>query len=298
MRVLVTGAGGFVGGRLVPRLRERGDHVACWDVEVDVRDFESVAERLEALRPEAIVHLAALSFVPDTVADPEATLRVNYLGTRNVLEAAHRLAPEARVLVVSSGNVYGTARPGAGPFDETSPLRPGSPYARTKAAADLLARCYAERGLDVVRARPFNHTGAGRPDSFVESSLARQLVEIERGRRSPALRIGNLESVRDFLHVGDVVDAYLRLLDRSVAASVYNVASGVGRSIGEIVEALRGLSPAGADVRVEVDAERVRPTDRAVGDARRLREATGWSPRVPFHDTLAELLEAWRTALV
>jgi GDP-4-dehydro-6-deoxy-D-mannose reductase len=225
---------------------------------------------------------------------------VNFLGVRNLLEAARARAPRARVLVVSTGNVYGTAGAGAPPFAEDAPLRPESPYARAKAAADLLARSYAERGLAVVRVRPFNHTGRGRPEAFVESSLARQLVEIAAGRRAPRLAVGNLDAVRDFLDVDDVVAAYLRLLDPAVPAGLYNVASGVGRSVRELLAALLDLADLGARrgaLEIEVDPKRWRPTDHAVGDAARLRAATGWEPRVPFASTLRGLLEGWRAEL-
>ena len=150
----------------------------------------------------------------------------------------------------------------------------------------------------MVRVRPFNHTGSGRPDSFVESSLARQLVEIALGRRAPRIEVGNLDAVRDFLDVEDVVGAYLRLLDRTVSGGVYNVASGVGRSVRELLEALleiTGVAP--EKVEIAVEASRWRPTDHAIGDASRLRSASGWAPRVPFHETLRALAEGWRAKL-
>lgn len=302
MRVLVTGAGGFVGGRLRPRLAEAGDVVIGVDREVDVADAEGVAKCVSAHAPDAVVHLAALAFVPDSVAAPEATFRVNYLGTRSVLEAVRRHAPGARVLIVSSGHVYGTSSLDAPVFDERADLRPESPYATTKAAADLLARGYAERGVDVVRARPFNHTGRGRPAHFVEASLARQIALIERGLAPPRLAVGNLDAVRDFLDVEDVVAAYLCLLDRRVPAGAYNVASGVPRTARDVLEALLALSGLGgpsAPTRVEiaVQPELWRPTDRAVGDATRLREVTGWAPTVPFDATLRALLDEAREAI-
>jgi len=300
VRVLVTGAGGFVGRRLLPRLAAAGHDAVGVDREVDVADAAALESTVADSAPDALVHLAALSFVPDSFRDPEAAFRVNFLGVRNLLEAVRARAPRARVLVVSTGNVYGTAGAGAPPFAEGAPLRPESPYARAKAAADLLARSYAERGLAVVRARPFNHTGRGRPAAFVESSLARQLVEIAAGRRAPRLAVGNLDAVRDFLDVDDVVAAYLRLLDPAVPAGLYNVASGVGRSVRELLAALLDLADLGARrgaLEIEVDPERWRPTDHAVGDAARLRAATGWEPRVPFASTLRGLLEGWRAEL-
>jgi GDP-4-dehydro-6-deoxy-D-mannose reductase len=215
---------------------------------------------------------------------------VNFLGTQTVLDATRVHAPDARVLLVTSGEIYGVARPGAPPFREDDPLAPRTAYARTKACADRLGACYAETGRDVVRVRPFNHTGPGQPPAFVAPSFAQQVARIRRGEQEPLLRVGNLESVRDFLDLDDVLDAYERLLDPAVAPGAYNVASGVGLRIGDLLDQLLDLG--GVRCRVETDPARMRPTDHAVGDAERLRAVTGWQPRIPFRRTLEKLLAA------
>lgn len=295
MRVWVSGAGGFVGGWLVPALAAAGHAVEAVDREVDVRDPAALDASLARARPDAVVHLAALASVAHSLAQPAQAARVNFLGTLHLLRAVSCHAPRARVLLVGSGEVYGGAAPDAPPFDETAPLRPRSPYARTKAAADLLGGCFAERGLDVVRARPFNHIGPGQDPVYVASSFARQLAEIELGRRPPELRVGNLDAVRDFLDVSDVVHAYARLLAREVPAGAYNVASGRGVPIGELLERLLALSPAKPTVRP--DPALWRATSVSVGDAGRLRRATGWQPRTALGDTLGRLLADWRRRL-
>jgi GDP-4-dehydro-6-deoxy-D-mannose reductase len=294
MRVLVTGAGGFVGEKLLAQLTTKGFEVAGFDIDVDVSDGDAVRDSIARVQPDAVIHLAAISSIAATLRDPAATFRVNFLGTHHVLEACRTCRPGCRVLFVGSGSVYGTAAPGSPPFTEDSPLHAESPYARTKAAGDILAQLYSSRGLDIVRARPFNHTGAGRQDAFVESSFARQVAEIEAGARSPRLEVGNLDSVRDFLHVDDVIDAYCRLIHLDVPDGAYNVASGQGRRIGDVLDRLLEMADLRGRVEIHVDPARFRATDRAVGDASRLRERSGWSPAVDFDSTLRELLDGWR----
>jgi len=296
VRVLVTGGAGFVGARLRARLSAEGVEVhAPPQSELDVADGAALRAAVARVRPHAVAHLAALSFVPAAEADPAAAFRVNFLGVRAVLEALRGEAPAARALIVSSAAVYGSS---ARRFDESAPLRPEGAYARSKAAADLLAGRYAELGLNVVRARPFNHTGAGRPAHFVESSLARQLAAAERAAQraetSAPLRIGNPDSMRDILHVEDVVEAYWRLLQPSTPPGVYNIASGRGVSIRELLELL--LARTALRPRMETERGRWRPADALVGDARRLRDATGWQPQRSLPDALAELLDYWRHA--
>ena len=295
MRVLVTGASGFVGRHLLPHLATEGWDASPAERALDVSDERAVDVAIEHAAPDAVVHLAAISSVSAARHDPDRTRRVNVLGTRAVLAAAARHAPNARVLLIGSGEQYGSAQSTPTPLDESTPSRPSSSYARTKAEAEALGVEYAERGLDVVRVRAFNHAGPGQSDAFVVSSFAKQLAEIEADRREPILRVGNLDSVRDFLDVQDVVEAYTRLLDPTVESGVYNVASGVGVRVGEVLEGLLALTP--RRPKVEVDPARFRPTNYSVGDATRLRAATGWRPRVALADTLSRTLEAWRAEL-
>jgi len=295
MRVLVTGARGFVGRRLVPRLEAAGHSVSACDSELDVADPGGLARHWRHFAPEAVVHLAALSSVASSYDDAEAVYRVNYLGSRSVLEATRQEAPGARVLLVSSAEVYGPALPSAAPFDETAPLRPRSPYARAKAAADLLGGELARQGLDVVRVRPFPHTGPGQDDRFAASSFARQIAEIEAGRLDPPLWVGSLDAVRDYLDVDDVVDAYLRILEHPSPHPVYNVASGRGLRLASLLDEL--LSHARVRPEVCVDPARVRPPDALVGNAQRLRASTGWAPQIPLSVTLERLLNDWRARI-
>lgn len=280
-----------MGRHLAPRLRQDDHELFETDLELDVGDARAVAEAADRIQPSAIVHLAAQASVAISMIEPAKTYRTNYLGTRSVLEAALRSKPDVRVLLITSADTYGSASPGAPPFTETSPLRPSSPYARTKAAADLLGAQYAERGLNVVRARSFNHTGPGQNDAFVLPSFARQLAEIANKKRKAELRVGNLDSVRDFLDVEDVVDAYARLLDPAVPSGAYNVSSGIGTTVREHLETLMQLT--GVDPTIGVDPERFRPTDLAVGNSAKLSQATGWTPRIPFANTLERLAAYW-----
>jgi len=291
MQVFVTGASGFVGRRLMRQLREAGHDVQGADREVDVTDLVAIRRVLEEQVPDAVVHLAAMSSVATSWREPHLCYHLNFVGTRTLLAATQSACPDARVLLIGSADQYAATTPAAKPIDEATPLRPASPYARTKSAAELLGAAAALRGQDIVRVRAFNHTGAGQPDHFVVSSFARQVARIRLGHQESVMRVGNLESVRDFLHVDDVLAAYQALLDRKVPADTYNIASGRSTSIQEVLDRLIEI----ADIapRIETDPDRWRETNWLVGDATRLRSATGWRPRIPLEAILQELYEDW-----
>jgi GDP-4-dehydro-6-deoxy-D-mannose reductase len=293
MRVWVTGAAGFVGRRLCARLRETGAEVIASDRELDVADPARVRRALREARPDAIAHLAAIALVPEAEADPARAFRVNYGGAHAVLSGAAAEVPRARVLLVTSAAVYGAAAPGAAGFSEHDELRPVSSYARGKAAADLLGARYAAEGLYVVRARPFNHTGAGRPAAFVESRLARDVVRIAAGTAPARLALSNADSQRDFLHADDVVAAYLALLAPGVAAGAYNIASGIHISLRTLAQRLCALASVAPEIAETRDP--LRPPDASFGSAARLMRATGWRPQRSLDATLRELLDDWRT---
>ncbi|MCZ6782668.1 MAG: GDP-mannose 4,6-dehydratase [Proteobacteria bacterium] len=294
MRIWVTGGSGFVARRLVPRLERAGHEVVATDRDVDVADAGAMDAAARRIAPEAVIHLAALSSVATSWREPGNVYRVNFLGAVALLRVVEARCPAARVLLVSSSDIYGSAAPGATPFVESDPLCPASPYARTKAAAELLGADAARRGLDVVRVRAFSHTGAGQSDQFVASSFARQIAEIAagRGKDGAQLQVGNLDSVRDLLDVDDVVEAYVGLLDPSVPTDVYNVARGEGVEIRTILETLLEIS--GVKPEIVPDPRRMRPTSWSVGDASKLHGVTGWAPRIPLAETLRGLLDDWR----
>ena len=291
MRIFVTGASGFVGQKLLPRLTAAGHDAIGADREIDVTDFNRLNGALVEHAPEAVIHLAAMSSVALSWKEPEACYRLNFVGTRNLLRSVEASVPTARVLLVGSADQYSATRSQSQPLDETTPLRPRSPYARSKAAGELLGEEATRRGLDVVRVRAFNHTGAGQPDLFVVSSFARQVAAIRLGIQTPVMRVGNLESVRDFLHVEDVLRAYLALLDPRVPADVYNVASERSTPIQQILDRL--IEIGGIEAAVETDSERWRETDWLVGSARKLRDATGWAPEISLDSILQELYDDW-----
>lgn len=311
MKVLVTGAGGFVAGHLVDFLRAEHPAAELFGLvrphgsapraagitvfEAELNDPASIEPVLDAVAPDRIVHLAGQSSVHQSWIDPGGTLRTNILGIVHLLDAVRRRGLRPDVLVVGSAEEYGMVEPAELPLREDLPLRPSSPYAVSKVAQGLLALSYGPAGgMRVLRTRTFHHTGPGRGETFAESSFARQIAEIEAGRRAPVIHVGNLEAVRDYTDVRDVVRAYWALLDRGTAGEVYNVCSGRGRRIHELLDRL--LAESGASVEVRVDRERLRPSDvpALVGDPRRLREATGWEPRVPLEETLRDLLHDWR----
>lgn len=292
MRVFVTGADGFVGRYLMPRLEESGHQVAGCDRDtIDVCDAEAIKGALAGFRPEAVIHLAAISFVPGAAAEPELTEQINVGGTRNVVAGMLSVCPEARLLQVGSSEQYPSTDVTAPALAEEAPLSGTGAYAESKTAAEHVVLEGAERGLDVVRVRAFNHTGPGQPPFFVVPDFSRQIALIEAGA-PPLMRVGNVESVRDFLHVHDVVDAYTRLIEPDVPAEAYNVASGRPTRIGEVLDLLLEMST--VPITVEVDPQKWRESDSRVGNNQRLRKQTQWEPRYTVKEILSELLEYWR----
>ena len=286
--VLITGAEGFVGTHLRALL---GDSAVA--AGVDVLDGAAVSEAVKTSRTRCVVHLAAESSVAASWKDAPATWSVNVVGTVNVLEAVRNEQPSARVLFVSTGEVYGRAD--RFPTPESALVAPLSPYAATKAAAEIACGQFARRGLDVVVARAFNHEGPGRDERFAFGSWAHQIARLEEAGGG-VLEVGDLSAERDITDVRDVCRAYTLLLDGAASAGTYNVASGRGVRMSHIVELF--VSLARCPVEVEWREDRVRPLEipRMVGDASRLRNATGWQPKIPLEQTVADMLQSARAA--
>jgi GDP-4-dehydro-6-deoxy-D-mannose reductase len=297
VRAFVTGGQGFVGPWLCQYLAAAGDDVVSVDLAVDVTDRAKVQEAIAEARPDAVYHLAAQSSVKASWDDPAATFGVNVLGTVNVLDAVRACRPAARVLLISSVEVYGLVPPDEQPVVETAPFRPATPYAASKAGAELAGlQAHLGSGLDVVRARPFNHTGPGQTARFFVSSMARQIVEAGHTGASE-LKVGNLGVARDFLDVRDVVRAYRLLIERGTAGQVYNICSGRSVTLHRVLQRLLDL--AGSDLRVTADPSRMRPVDLPDlrGDPAQMAAATGWAPEYTLDQTLADVLAHWRRHL-
>ena len=299
MRALITGAGGFVGVHLVRHLEEQGDDVVQLERNVDgidITDADALTDAVVAAKPEAVYHLAGAADVGGSWAEPRSTFLANALGTLNVLEASREAGAE-RVLAVTSADVYGRVTQDELPLDEGQPLRPVSPYAASKVAADALAQqAWLGHKLPVVRVRAFNHLGPGQSDRFVAPSVAARIARNERdgGDEVP---IGNMTPRRDVTDVRDVVRAYRLLVEAGEAGAVYNVCRGSAVSVEQLAQALIGM--ARKPMRLVSDPALQRPVDIPVlvGDNSALRRATGWEPTIPLEQTLSDVLADWRARL-
>lgn len=314
MRALVTGVSGFVGGHLAEHLIDSDDLVVGlsesgrWPLElaqvsrqvrIEKCDLTQAVEAelanlIARKQPEVIYHLAAQANPQASLGDPRGTWTLNLGGALNLLEAVKASGQKPRVILVGSGVCYGNPGPEHLPVSESCPVRPNNPYAASKAAADLLGiQHYLSHGTDVLIVRPFNHAGPRQSPSYVLSALARQVAEAEAGG-IPRVEVGNLDIVRDFTDVRDVVRAYRLLAEKGSAGEVYNLGTGQGTRIADALETLRSL--ARVPIEVHVDPARVRPVDQPllIADASKLRLATGWEPRVSISRTLADMLDYWR----
>lgn len=294
MRALVTGGRGFVGRWLAEHLEQRGDDVVATGEEVDVTDAAAVRASIGEIRPEAVYHLAGWASVGSSWRDPAGAFLVNGNGAVHVLDAARRLDPMPRVLIVSSAEVYGKVQPAQLPLTEDTPLSPASPYAASKVAAEVAARqAFLGYGLPVCTVRPFNHIGPRQAPGFVVSDLAKRIVAAERtGGR--VLEMGNAAPRRDLTDVRDVVRAYRLLVTDGQPGEIYNVCSGEDVLVGDLAQRLIALS--GVDLELRPQSVELRPVDVPVlrGDASRIRAATGWAPEIPLDETLRDVLAYWR----
>ena len=320
MRALITGITGFAGSHLAEyllaehpdvkvygtfRWRSRMDNVEhlynekkIQLVEADLRDYSSMHRALEISRPDVIFHLAAQSFVPSSWSAPNDTIVTNVSGQTNLFEAIRILKLDPVVQIACSSEQYGLVLPDEVPIRETNPLRPLSPYAVSKVAQDYLGYQYFQSyGLKAVRTRGFNHTGPRRGHVFVTSNFCSQVAAIELGLQEPVIRVGNIEAIRDFTDVRDMVRAYWLAVTKATPGEVYNIATGKGISIRAMLDLVLSFSQ--VEVKVEVDPDRLRPSDVEIliGDSSKFRADTGWEPRIPFDQTVRDLLDYWRKRL-
>jgi len=314
MKILITGITGFAGSHLAEYLLNKKDieifGVERWRCktenidhikdkikvyECDVRDASSVQRLIDQIRPEKIFHLAAQSFVPTSWHAPSETLSTNILGELNIFEAVRRLDINPFIQIAGSSEEYGLVAKKDIPITEDTPLKPLSPYAVSKVGQDLLAyQYYKSYKLNVVRTRAFNHTGPRRGEPFVCSNFAKQIALIENKLQEPVIYVGSLSAIRDFTDVRDVVEAYWLSLEKGKPGEVYNIASGRGYSMQEVLDILFSFTK--VKIKVKQDEKRMRPSDVPVliGDYAKFQKLTGWKPDILFKKTLEDLLNYWR----
>lgn len=316
MRAFVTGAEGFAGSHLTEFLLQRGietygtyfDEAAFKDlpdsareaelVRCDVCDREALNRVVSEVTPDAVFHLAALASVSQSERDPALTIETNITGSCNLLNAVKDNAPGARIIMVSSGEVYGKATSKQLPLREDARVEPSNLYGVTKAAVELLSKLYiAGYGMDIAILRPFNHVGPRQSPSFVCADFASQIARIELGLMPPRIEVGDLAVERDFTDVRDMVRGYSAAADKAHAGEVYNLCSGRLYKIQEVLDTL--ISFAEVPIEVHQDAARRRASDVPVlvGTAEKFKQATGWSPETPLETTLLDTLNYWREKL-
>jgi GDP-4-dehydro-6-deoxy-D-mannose reductase len=295
-RLVVVGENAPVtsGGQLAAIIEKQGKPGALHLVEAELGDPLAMQTIIGGVRPDRIFHLAAQSYVPGSWTYPAETIHVNVIGQVHLLEAVRSAGLDPLIHIAGTSEEYGATRPEELPLKETTPLRPHSPYAVSKVAQELLAFQYRySYGLRTVVTRAFNHEGPRRGDNFVTSNLAKQIAEIERGLRPPQLMVGKLDSKRDWSDVRDVVRAYWLALEKGEPGDVYNIGSGVARTVEEMIRTL--LSFTEVPIKIVQDPARLRPSDIDLqADVSKFRALTGWAPAIPFEETMSDLLDYWR----
>jgi GDP-4-dehydro-6-deoxy-D-mannose reductase len=297
MKILLTGYSGFTGRHFQRQhscapLADRAGKL------IDLLDRDLVNSTIADIQPEAVVHLAAQTFVPDSFADPHGTMDVNVTGTLNLLMALEACGFKGRLLFVSSAEVYGLVPPEALPLKETCQFRPRSPYAASKVAAEALVFQYSQTSqFEAIIARPFNQLGSGQQESFAISNFAKQAIQINLGRQPPKLKVGDIDVTRDFTDIRDTVRAYLLLLEHGQNGEAYNVCSGQERAIRSMLEKILAASKVEAEI--VKDTARLRPSEqrRVAGDFEKLHSACGWRPEIEIDQTITDILEDWRERL-
>jgi GDP-4-dehydro-6-deoxy-D-mannose reductase len=314
LRALITGITGFAGSHLAEYLltlqdievfgifrwrsrTENIDHIKSKVklYECDSKDAISVRTVIQKVKPDRIYHLAAQSYVPMSWVAPAETLSNNIISEVNLFETVRSEAKDCRIQIAGSSEEYGLVHPAETPIKESNPLRPLSPYGVSKVAQDYLGFQYFHSyKLNIVRTRAFNHTGPRRGEVFATSNFAKQIAEIEKGKREPIIYVGNLEAVRDFTDVRDVVIAYYLSLEKGEMGEVYNICSGKGHKIKDMLNLLLSLTK--HKIEVKPDPKRMRPSDveLLVGDSTNFQKQTGWKPTIPFEKTMNDLLNFWR----
>ena len=316
MNSLITGITGFAGSHLAEHLLDAGyevygtfrtrspldnlekvlDRVKL--IECELTDPASVTRLFKTVKPDFVFHLAAQSFVAASWHSPQETIVNNVVCQLNLFEAIRNADLNPKFLVAGSSEEYGQVRAGDFPITEGIPLKPLSPYGVSKVAQDALGYQYWQSyDLNIIRSRAFNHTGPRRGEVFVTSNFACQIAQIEAGMKENVIRVGNLEAERDFTDVRDTVRAYLLILKEGRVGDVYNVASGKARTIQSVLDTLLSFSM--VEVRIEVDESRLRPSDlpKLEGSVDKLKSATGWEPKIPFEQTMKDLLDYWRVRI-
>lgn len=311
MRVLITGVSGFVGQHLAHHLLASQPDItlhgtvlfepstqldsAITQHTLDLCDSRATHALIEQVQPEQVYHIAAMAAVGRSFDAAWETIENNTRAQLTVLQACLQLPTRPRMLVVSSGEIYGPAKRETLPATEDNMLLPTSPYSVSKITQDMLGLQYfLSHQMPVIRVRPFNHMGPGQSEGFVAPDFAMQIARIEAGKQPPRMNVGNLDAERDFLDVRDVVRAYRLVMAHGAAGAVYNVASGVTHTIRELLDTLLGFSA--IPVEVGTDPQRMRPATVPIlwGDSSRLRSLTGWEPQIPFSQTLLDVLNDCR----
>ena len=297
-KLLIFGGGGFVGKHMSNYERSNYSIFSFSKSDVNITNFFQVQEIINSVIPDLVINFASITTIKESFQNPRLTYEISLNGTLNILEALKNIRFKGKFLNISSSEVYGFPKSIDLPLNENSPLMPMSPYSVAKISTEVLCNQWVRsENFDIITVRPFTHIGIDQSDRFSVSNFCKQIAEIELGFIKPVIKVGDLSTTRDFTNVKDIVEAYYTLLEKGESGEIYNVCSNSEISMNKVLNKIIAYSEKRIEVIIENSKLRTNQQNRLIGDYSKLRNRTGWQPKIKLDETIEEMIYYWKTII-